>query len=349
MALWLVFYCGILFAMFLSTILKNKFILSVFIFFVLAYFSGFRDGLGEDYDNYSNIISSDIRVLNFMEPGFTLVSKLGVDFFFTELIFFVFFAFLTNFFVVVSYYRYRGFFLSIFIYASFSVLYFNSFNLIRQYLAASIVLYSCYYLIKKKWIVFFLMVAFAAQFHFSAIFMLILVLFLYVDARKKIILMIPIFALLFSSAIGGYLYTMLEAFSGYTGLYTFYFLEEADPNYRFGFFSVILNFILFYYYFFVIDESRVDVFDNFIMVCFVVLVTLYNLIPGFYYFYRLSVYFLMFFPMFIVLPIRKPHKNIVLFFLFSLSLFFIANFIYSSAGNDKIIPDGINSPLQIFK
>ena len=135
---------------FQNNLLKHKpnlFFLSVS-FAILFVFSAFRD-VGTDLPVYRNIFETvnNSDILDFgIEPGFVLINKFLNNIGLSRDAAIAFFSFITLLLIYKAIYRYGyaiNWTLSIF--ALSALFYFQSYNLMRMYLAASIMLYASYY------------------------------------------------------------------------------------------------------------------------------------------------------------------------------------------------------------
>lgn len=310
----------------------------------LSYFSAFRDGLGQDYNNYILVIDVYGRSFNSFEPGYTLLVKLSQLEFLTPLFFFAITSFLINFLVVYSYSRYKSFYASVFVYFFLVILYFNSFNLVRQFLAAALLLYGSQYSARKELKKFLIFYFLAVSFHLSAAFMLLL----YWFPRLNINRSISIFVVAISFLVGSLLELsqFISPIFKYFNVYLHYLM--VDTEYTSGVVSVFFIFV-FLLVCLSVDTRRTLPVHNMIYWTFFSLVVCYNLIPSFFYFHRISVYFLIFFPLVLSLPLRKGAKFIIHPVVISFSFFIFWYFMFKSIGNDVVLPDNILSPLGIFK
>ena len=152
---------------FLSYKGEKNHISRLLLFFVAVLFMGLRLGVGKDYDNYKDYYDFESYIF---EPGYNYLClfahqhHLGVQF-----VFFVM-ALLTYFFIYLFLERIKEFEIK---YAPAAImLYFLTFsivcNVMRECLAASIFLYSCYYIKDNKLLHYLALIAFATPlFYFN--------------------------------------------------------------------------------------------------------------------------------------------------------------------------------------
>lgn len=176
----------------------NKKLFLFLIVLIAVYFSTFRDGMGADYSMYKYHCENQLvnpADLLLMEPfpqwiySFCYSSKLSaVVFFFITSVLICGFSFWV-------YSRFNNFWLGAFVFITYTNLYLASFNLVRQYVASSIILLGTYlFVIKKKSPWFFVFVIVAFMWHKSAI----ICAFIYFLNDKKINSFIWMFLLLVS-------------------------------------------------------------------------------------------------------------------------------------------------------
>lgn len=161
------------------------FILFLFIF-VLIYFSAFRDGLGMDYTAYRNYCEYE-RVYSMdwlmMEPFPAALYKFCYDTTFSAIIFFLITSIITCTLCIWVYSRYKNFWISAFLFVTYTNLYFASFNIVRQFTASSIILLGAHlFIFRKKNPWFFAFVILAFLWHKSSI----LCVFIYFLSEKNV-------------------------------------------------------------------------------------------------------------------------------------------------------------------
>jgi hypothetical protein len=131
----------------------------------------------------------------------------------------------------------------------------------------------------------------------------------------------------------------------YFNIYEVYLSEEVikeKPGLLTLFFNILLLIVTFNK-----NKSRVSDLDNFVIVIYFMLVIIYNLIPSFYYFHRLSVYFLIFFPLIFSIPV-KERKLLNLFVIASSALIFLF-FIFSNFDNPKVVSNDMKTFLDLIR
>ena len=143
---------------------------------VMSFFAGFRDHLGTDYDNYveifDNLAWDKISINGNIEVGYSILNvlvKTVVDYY---PIAFTLAAFIMYFPIYLTCRRESAYVeLSLFLYVCFG-LFINSFNIMRQYMAAGILFYAWKFVHQKRFFVYLIYVLIAMLFHRAAIIMI---------------------------------------------------------------------------------------------------------------------------------------------------------------------------------
>ena len=161
--------------------LKKLFIIFIMVL-IPSILAGLRYGIGTDYFSYERIYNNYISMPNFnfyvynglsIEIGFFILVKISKIIFNSYSGFLFLSAFVTYFFAILSinrYGKYRYFGVMIFIY--FILLYAPSFNIVRQMVSVSIIIYGFKYIENKSFFKYLLIVLLALSFHTSALFCL---------------------------------------------------------------------------------------------------------------------------------------------------------------------------------
>lgn len=150
--------------------------LGVTVTLFMAFFAGFRDHLGTDYDSYvsiyDNLTWDQVVIDGNIEIGYSFLNmfvKTLVDYY---PIAFTLAAFIMYFPIYLACRRESVYIeLSLFLYVCFG-LFINSFNIMRQYMAAGILFYAWRFVYQKRAFVYFVYVAVAMMFHKAAIVMI---------------------------------------------------------------------------------------------------------------------------------------------------------------------------------
>lgn len=150
---------------------KNK--LLVLLIISLTYFSAFRDGLGMDYSGYQYMCEHEwiyTKVWWLIEPLANALQNFCLYTDFSAVIFFLVTSAIVCAFSIWVYSKFPNFYLAAFIFITYTNLYLATFNIVRQSVAAAIILLGTYlFIIKNKSPWFFCFVLLGFFFHKSAI------------------------------------------------------------------------------------------------------------------------------------------------------------------------------------
>ena len=213
---------------------KNKFIYCL-LYFALLLIGGLRDlTIGTDTSNYYDmyrIIKYDPSgvdfVLGFVEPGWVFLNYLCGKHLndYRFIVFIGVFLAITPFFFRV-WKSYKNPFGAIFFYITL-FFYYNSFNITRQMIAVSIIIFSLYYLEKGKNKKFYLGVLTAMMFHYSSILCLSFPLLM---KKMKLSTFGITFSLLFTYACGVYIVPRILPALPYIGRYSVYLIDGSGSG-----------------------------------------------------------------------------------------------------------------------
>ncbi|EMO9463358.1 EpsG family protein [Raoultella ornithinolytica] len=189
---------------------------------------------------------------NGTEPGFVfsikLIQSLGADNYFY---YFFFFSIVFNFLIVSAIFSLsKNIPLSIFVFLSYSALYIFHFNVLRQSMAVAFVLYSLQFLFNKQNIKFYLFVAMASLFHYSALCTLSFPFLMKLLDRKPVLLyVLTLVALVFFSFASNQIYLLLSSATGAARYSNYADLSAGDSSGKLFFLNVfILIFFMFVYF-----------------------------------------------------------------------------------------------------
>lgn len=259
--------------------------------FCLILFSAFRDGLGTDYYNYLEKMSffssfSDVEFDLSSEPFFSLISATinSCSFLQPRFIFLVF-AVVTQYGIFHFYVDEDNRFLitSILCYALFPTLYFNTFNLVRQFASTALFLFAISFVRKRQPIKFLITMAAATFTHFSSI----LLTPLYFVINKKI----PLKFLAIFAAIFVLLSSLLPSIFDTIALLDQHYQIYLGVEDELGFSGMVLM-ISFFFLILVKNYDKIE--TEFDIVCFncVFLYLICSILSfSIYFFFRLAVFF----------------------------------------------------------
>lgn len=248
--------------LFLNKKIKNK--KNIYIIVLpLSVLAAFRYGSGVDFFAYKDIFESlkgvsDLNDLlsHYQEFGNVLIYKLSDIIFGNYQGMFFIFSYLTNVFILKGIYKYKDDLstsISLFIY--FVILYFVSFNIIRQVLAIAIVFSSLKYIEKRNFLIFSIYIIIASLFHKTAIFS---IMFYFLNFKKNRGIKQVIFFLIYVSFIAVMLFypkliiETLKLFNIYNS-----YIDSGDNRSSFGYlFYMIPPLILILTYIFLTNKKE---------------------------------------------------------------------------------------------
>ena len=181
-------------------------LLSYFLYFIAGMFlwiiSAFRYGVGTDFFNYYNSINQlDIKNVKNFEYVFYFIKVFSKNIADNGQFFIALTAFLTIFYLCLAIYKLSPYpEMSIMVFLGLGH-YFSSFNVMRQYLAISLILYalSLFYSGKKKRSIFFLILP--VFIHFSSIIFVVFFVLVNLIKKRKAIYYLFIFLTIFISLL----------------------------------------------------------------------------------------------------------------------------------------------------
>lgn len=341
-------YILILFFIFLCVMIecsrvrfRNKILFFYFVLFLLLLMSAIRYDVGVDYINYAELYRESSTLNNrIKETGFALFFYIFNRIGFSYEFFIILFSFLTIFFLTKFIKKSSPYvFLSILIFYTFGQYYFNTFNAIRQTLAAYIFLYSLRLIEERRIKLYFLICIITTYFIHTSFLVLLPMYFVlrysYSWMMKSIILVV----LLLSSGIIVHLINM-TFYSIYLE-FTDFFSEVSATTY----FLLALSILFFVFDFSFKNKNQMEIIlynINFISLVLLSLIYLFNGTSVVMPLSRISYYFT---PVYIVLiPLtisRLKLWNNRVIFIIGVSLIFSALFYFSiklNGTSNKIIP-----------
>lgn len=263
MILFLLFYIVAIALVAFSYLSERNVFQNVVQFFLILWLSvlpGFRAlSVGTDTQNYYDLILGRFdysKLISFgVEPGFSLfiviVNKLHLE----EYSFFIL-SIIFNFFFVKSIFRYKdNKVVMIVSFLTYSMLYFSSFNIVRQAIAVSIFIFALSYLKNKQYIIYSIYGFLALMFHYSAIFVFF---FMFISFFSKIRKIMFLFAFIFPFFYNFFVDQLLNYYSGITDSDKSTIYQNASQQLG-GRFFVLVN-ILVVFICFLVLRKREDAF-----------------------------------------------------------------------------------------
>lgn len=301
----------LLFSLLVDKNYSNKITLNTFnynvIVLIFILFSGLRWNVGTDYmqyyrnyELYKAFNFNDIFFI-FEEPGIRIIAKISSYIYDDPLTMLFICGIIINYlFVRTIFENTNNFTLSIAVFM-FSGIWLGSFNGIRQYLAASVVVYAFKYIKKREFFKFFIAIFTASLFHISAWFCLIFY-FIY-EKRFKIKQIIYYFLLALAVSFANTtIVNKLGNILNFNNILITYSMRDVNKL------RILFNFIpVFLYYFLTVEKNRKKenaFYSNILVLNFILSVAFMRNV----YFSRLLIYINSFMP--IALPvIHKDRKQ----------------------------------------
>lgn len=173
MAIWLLFLFICYFLLAYISINKGRVYFFLLLLAVVIYFATFRDGVGSDYTAYQSYCEREVFYSNawfLIEPIPAFLYKICYDSYLSAVLFF----FVSSCVIYIScfkvYSKNINFGIAAFVFLTYTNLFLSSLNVVRQFMAASIVLVGVYYfIIKKKSPWYFATVLLAFMIHKSVV------------------------------------------------------------------------------------------------------------------------------------------------------------------------------------
>jgi hypothetical protein len=190
-----------------------------------------------------------------------------------------------------------------------------------------------------------MVVGIASLFHLSAIICFTFYFIWRVRISNGWMVVLALTTLLYSFLGDGGINEFFSRVLLYFNVYEIYLNEEIIKE-KLGLLTLFFN-ILLLIVIFNKNKSKISDLDNFVIIMYFMLVIIYNLIPSFYYFHRLSVYFLIFFPLVLSIPV-KERKLFKLFVITSSTLIF-SFFIFSNFDNPKVVSNDMKTFLDLIR
>ena len=334
----ILFFCSLVVSVKSKDISIRRFFKFITIF-LLFYFSAFRDGLGVDYNNYIEKLSwpvdfSQNSMLVMAEPVFALIAYLVQTTHLSEVFFFAVCAFVTNVVIADYYYKDKRYVIqALCIYLFFTMLYYTSFNLCRQYFATGLFFFALRYVDKKNIWLWTVCILIAMGMHTSAIFLWPFYFILNRRLSLKVLIIISLIA-----------FSLIGTLGSFIGAYVLYL--DTDEKIGASGFVILYNIILFIL--FINKKARGSVTTQEFNLMF--FMTLFSDLSFFvFYFFRFTIYFIPVIGLVIprVLDSFSPKLKLSPLFCFALFILFYFILIQNSS-NPLYIPSKILPISSLF-
>ena len=333
---------------------EEKWALFIIIFIFLTYFSGFRDGLGLDYDaykHYNSFLNYQKGGIIFSEPVYLLLSKFIYKTSYSYVLFFLTMSFITIYFSLNSFNRYNNLFTLVFVFVLMPSIYMTSFNLVRGAASSAIFIYSIRYLENKSsrtLLLYFSLILFAFFIHKSSLVFLIPLFFDSDDYLKFSfkLLVILVFVILFFNLFQSNLMAILEVLS-----YSSYIEYDEMKIEVFSLSNIFYHLLLlplFYYRKRILNlrDSKMYIIP---IKCFMLSLFFANISAFVLPFsYRLFYLFIFSLPIVVLVILMVSNNYLFRKIIYLIIACFGLKALVSGIGNPIIIPESIRPPISIY-
>ena len=317
---------------------KNKY-LNLFILF-LVYMSAFRAGLGQDYENYIIKMGYAIedQILLFDEPFFTIITQIVDKTILSPVFLFLIYAAVTIYCICRFFSDDCGEYsaIAIVIFCLMPTLFFNTFNLVRQFAATGVFFYSLRFIQQQKIIPFSLCILVATCFHLSSLVLFPLYFVLDKKFSKRVLFLVVLSGIL--------IFPVLQQILSYSMIFDDRFSLYFDSSESMGSSTMIILYNVIGILIIIKQKEFTSVQDRIAFNLFFLLILFSDASLITFYYYRFSIYFLpvfcYIFPKVITLYTSRRISNAASIAM-SILLFF--SLISSGVNNKKIVPEKIYS------
>ena len=321
MIVYTTLYLMSIFTVILSIAWKKSSTFLLYTFMILLIIiSGFRYGVGADFFSYAYIFEL-IRSDGWgpVDFAFVEVSLIVLGFGVQNQFLYLLFAAITLLFFAHFYrrYAYNPVFAMV-LFALMPILFFGSFNGIRQFLAMGIFLFSLRFLVNRKLLHYMLVVLIASLFHKSALLMLPLYFIVHLQSSMQLYMLLFLVYVVMLQFANYILYEVV----GFSYVYTLY-PDRYDGSLGFKIYPLILLFVGLFFIRKHLTQSfsANNVFINMLYLGILIMLTPLFMDLPYMMVMRVSLYFLMVLPVLLVnvmpIIIDQPMKRI--YFVFVLS------------------------------
>lgn len=298
--------------------------LGIIVLCIMILVSGFRDTIGSDYKSYVNWYLYKTRDDD-LEFGFVAIMNLLRWLNLSPPFLFFFFSFFTCFFLFLGVKKYTvNSNLALLFYILIPSLYLTSFTLVRQSFSVAISFYAFYYLINKKYLVYFLLMFIGISIHISCLipFIVFFLVFRYADKIN----LNHLYGLLVISFILSR-FDFIQIFRGLfeKSRYLYYFSEHFS---KVSFFKIIvMNLEGFLVIFYFQKLKNKYPYQQYLIILYCLSIVFVNLLSKNHDFTRISTFFRVFEIVVLAdLVFLQENRKRIVFFTFFYFLYFAAFF-----------------------
>lgn len=260
------------------SILKRftAFCLILFMFII----SGLRYNVGDDFLNYEIMYNDPSNIRNsFTEPIWSYISLLFHNMGLSSIAWFCFTSFIINFFFISGIRKLsKNFYLSVAFYIAMPHLFLESFNIVRQFVAMSIIFRFSYLFFQKKYWKFVIIILLSSCFHKSAVLTIPLFFMSLINFPNIFLILIVFFCFLLRYSFLPIIIKIVTNVSMYSG----YVNELVSSESSSGIYAYVLLFVcLFIIFCFRKPKSReINILKNLSLMSFCIYLLFYTFQAG---------------------------------------------------------------------
>jgi hypothetical protein len=228
-------------------------VMSIFLLIFVTVISAFRADIGEDYSGYIGwFFSCNIEksILPYPELSFQILSTVIQNIGLSYQVMFMFYSIGISMMLWMAAKKYSKnnrnilIFISLWVLGAFDIGWWYSMNVIRQYLAISIILYSYKFIIHKEYKKYFMACMCATFIHSSAAVLLIVPFIIDFDINKKKCISVVALAVIFSfsSLRNSWMITLISAVGIYDG-YIDFLVSDTYKGFGFSSYFFLIQFL----------------------------------------------------------------------------------------------------------
>ncbi len=326
MYIWLSFLAIVLFLLFIfgrAKTKRSKSIIEFLLISITVYFAAFRDGMGEDYTRYvyrTQFLNNGEELINDLITNIVYLTPLSPIFYFLITSILIY-PIILKLFLKQKYY----FYIIMSFFFSTGLGYYQSFNIIRQYVAVAFFFLASQYIVDRRKMAFFSLVLVASLFHYSALFLIPLFFFFDRKYSRTILTIIIVISLIGAPLLR----PILSSLISYTQ-YSDYVLITRSYSVLFIILSILMLFVVSF------NKDHTPQ-KNIIINGGVLCVSFFNLSVSSIAFSRFSIYFIpfLFIALFEIINITK--RKIMGVLIMSFFMMFFIGYINNADNADNIV------------
>lgn len=299
---------------------------------ILSILTGLRDSIGTDYKNYIEGLTWKAETEGIAEPLYRLVALIVAETQFTEILFFAIFGAITIAFSFSVYRRTTSFLMCISIFIFHPLIYFGSLNLVRQFSAAALLIFSLELLYSRQYGKYLAATLLALSAHNGSIIFIALTPFLLLKLKKSTHALI-----IATSVIIGHTnlidFPKILAFLGFYEHYSSYTYEQSTGISAFIFLLIYLAILLRAPP--IPSNEATNAHLNMATLFFSLMMISFSFYPA----YRASLFFILALPIALSLRLKTNNESLLNHLIvIAATLSFFIYFLLSNSDNPLVVP-----------